>query len=339
MYCTTRIGAIMIRKGFSLLEVLLATAIAASISALLIGLWNQMVQSQVRVERFTDIYSRAALLNAQMQRDISGAFIPLDELKETGTGQKEQTKKIENVFVGDSNLQQLTFITNNPMPVYWSDRVGKPQPLIARVVYTLIPEKKHTNSFVLMRQEGNELELQPYTQENSKIRSYQLATGIKSVTVEYAAMVAKQKSVDEKTVQQKEPEFERVTKTAWKSSGQQDQAEQEQKLPLIPHWVIMKIELWDDATFTRSTTCTYTFNILPSLDATIKPVPKAQAKPAASQPRQRTLTERIRQPQAQVRRRRPSATVARRTTTNRTHREEYLTRNVRTTPRVPRVRG
>lgn len=337
MYATMHsIGAsVMMHKGFTLIEVLFATAIAATISVLLIGLWNQMVQSQIRVERFTDIYGRAALYNAQIQRDISGAFIPLDELQTTGTQQNEQLKKIEHVFVGDATLQQLTFITNNPMPTYWSERVGGPQPAIVRVVYKLVPEKKRANSFVLMRQEGNSLDLKDYTSENSKIRAYELITGVKNVAIDYIAMVEKNKAPEANKTQEQEPEFERVTKKEWQSPVQQGERTEEQKLPPIPHWVIMKVELWDDATFQRSTTFTFIFDILSSLDATTKPVPQKRATtPAQSQPR--TLTERIRQPQQRpaVRRDSASATV-RRSNTQTVQSDKRVTYQAQTMRRAP----
>jgi len=288
----------MVRKGFTLIEVLLATAIAAGISASLIVFWNLMTQSQVRVDKFTDLYTRVALMHHQIDRDLSGACIPLDiELTTTVQQQQAQPQKeaVQHVFEGDHTLQLLTCITNNPMESYWSELAGKGQPYLVRVVYKLVPETKRPNSFILMRQEGNDIALDPYQAQDSKIRGYELARGVKQVSIEYSAMVEqkqKQQTGQKKSLSQ-EPVFDRVTKQEWKQSAATEQ--EEKKLPPIPHWVVMHVELWDTS-YAHAHPFTFVFEILPSLNASLKPIPK---RVESTQSKQKTLTERLKTTGAQ----------------------------------------
>ena len=63
----------------------------------------------------------------------------------------EGPKKLEKVFWGDHSLTLLTFVTNNSMSRYWSVKLAQTtqaQPRMARVIYTLVPEKNKKDSFV-----------------------------------------------------------------------------------------------------------------------------------------------------------------------------------------------
>ena len=62
-------------------------------------------------------------------------------------GEKKPKKPLEKVFYSvnkEGNLNQLSFLTTNPLQVYWSSKAGSAKPRIARVLYTLKEEKRHT---------------------------------------------------------------------------------------------------------------------------------------------------------------------------------------------------
>ena len=130
------------KPGFTLIEIILATALAAIISVALIVMLQQMNGTLMRVDRISDLDMRATMLQNQMERDLAGAFAPTDFSATNSSGEssfakasdfaKASTdtsadkakgpKKIEKIFWGDKTLEMLTFITNNPLQAYWGER-------------------------------------------------------------------------------------------------------------------------------------------------------------------------------------------------------------------------
>jgi len=308
------------KAGFTLIEVLLATAIASIAGLLLTNAMFQVQRTRARVDQYTDLFSRAALLQHQLARDISGAFIPVEaDLKSTATAQgakaSAKKKSIDKVFYGvneGGQLGILSFVTNNPMQMYWGEQVGKPQPKIARVVYRLERDKAHKDSYILFRQGNSELDFAKY--KGKKIRAYELIDGIKELSVEYVAILEKKQQTEKitetkraqtqitKKETQKKIERERKTYKEWKidQKQQEQQKKQNQQVtPLIPHGVIMHVSLWDND-YKRATPFEFVFPIITSLDRSLYPEKKEQPS-QTSNPKHRII------PRQQVRniRRRP----------------------------------
>lgn len=286
----------MKQHGFTLLEIILATALAAMISVALIFMTQQMSGTLIRVDRISDLSIRASMLQNQMERDITGAFAPTDfsATETTGEAKKDRPKKIEKIFWGDNTLEMLTFITNNPLQAYWGERSGKAQPKIVRVVYRLVPDTKHANAFTLMRQEGSDLHFDSYTADSSAIKSYAMIEGIQNIKLRYTTLIKKEEpkqapaqatpagkteekneSSSVKTTQpsptamagrqadkeKAEEEFDRKTEKEWKNNID----DQKPPWPLIPQFVTMQVTLWDD-TFKRTTPFTFEFHIVPRFE-------------------------------------------------------------------------
>lgn len=198
------------KAGFSLIEVLIASTVATLLSVALFFAWGQVQKSAVKVDNTMGITDRIILLQRQFEQDFMGICLPIsrpytkpekeepaapaagDEKKEPGQ-KKEKPKIVERVFyattqTGD-NLETLTFLTNNPMQVYWSDRVGGARPRIARVQYTLKKDeskKEKTVSYTLYRQEKDTLDLDDFNKEGKDgVRSYALIAGIKELKITY----------------------------------------------------------------------------------------------------------------------------------------------------------
>lgn len=261
------------KPGFTLLEIILATALAAMISVALIFMLQQMNGTLTRVDNISGLHMRAALLQNQMERDIMGAFAPADFSVTSTTSEtpQEGPKKIEKIFWGDNTLEMLTFITNNPLPVYWGKRSGKPQPKIVRVMYRLVPDHKHAQAYTLMRQEGDNLDANAYALDDTKIRAYAMVEGIRSIRIDYTVLIKKEEP-KEKSAQStttagasaektEQPEtFERKTVQEW-----HEIEDQKPPWPLIPQFVTMHVTLWDD-TFKHTTAFTFEFQIIPRFE-------------------------------------------------------------------------
>jgi len=274
------------KPGFTLIEIILATALASMISVALIFMTRQMSGTLMRVDRISDLHIRATMLQNQMERDIAGAFAPTDFSATSTTGDtqsessreslKDKPKKIEKIFWGDKTLETLSFITNNPLQTYWGKRSGKAQPKIVRVVYRLVADAKRKDVYTLMRQEGSDLNFESYTLGDNKIHTYAMIEGIKSIDIDYTVLIKKEPTKQEttpgspvsgtpgtNTTEKQTPaaeEFERKTVQEWKTID-----DQKPPWPLIPQFVTMRVTLWDD-TFKRTTPFTFEFQIIPRFE-------------------------------------------------------------------------
>ncbi len=207
------------RSGFTLLEVLIATAIASLLTTALFFSYDQINNVVRYVTDTTDLYESAILVEQQISKDISGAFIPVQAIedpepektkknpadakamagrqedgKTTEPLEKKESKKrvvLKDPFISKNagkNLSMFTFITANPMRVYWGKKTGEPKPSIARIVYTLEANKesdKKSPRYELYRQEGKELELAPYTKKESSIQKYLIADNITACSLTF----------------------------------------------------------------------------------------------------------------------------------------------------------
>lgn len=181
------------QRGFMLIEVLIASLISAIFGVILFAAYYQSNRVTRSIDDFIDVYSREALLQHQLERDIFGAFIPEQA--------KAKENAIENIFVStnkDGTFDMLTFITNNPLTTY-----GGSKPRIVRVVYRLKPDKVNDhekNSYTLFRQESINLDLKAFklsdTLDAKSIRTYEVADGIKSFKIEHTAIVPKEDKIE-----------------------------------------------------------------------------------------------------------------------------------------------
>jgi len=190
-------------KGFTLLEVMIATAIASVLSVSLFVALRQTMGFQRATDTIVDAYSKAAVIQNQMERDFMGFFVPIQayDLASTatpapGAAPKKKIEQIDRIFFaprGKEQFQLLSFITTNAMQVYWGKTVGEPKPLVARVVYRLVEQKPETKeeeiSYTLQRQESAHLDFALFegAPEKQKVRAYDIVTDIKEMKVTYIA--------------------------------------------------------------------------------------------------------------------------------------------------------
>ena len=298
------------RYGFTLIELLAALAIA---SLALTLLFNSFFQTTRIVDRADDLIStsiRATVLQHQLEKDLMGSFIPVqaykDEEKEKKDKkdeakkaekkepkkEKKERKELTKVFYGVNKAQMLdilTFITNNPMSAYWSDKLGKARPKIARVVYRLVEDKERKESYTLFRQEDYNLEFEAYALGSTKeIRSYEVVDGIKELSAEYTVMIEEEEEKEKKDEKaepkkaepsKKEEKPKKKKKITFKKFPEWNM-EKEEQIPKdikrrIPNVVEIKAVLWDTKCVT---TFPFTFSIPIIPDVSIKLREKSEDK-------------------------------------------------------------
>lgn len=249
-------------RGFTLLEVMIATAIASTISVVLFVALRQTMGYQERVDTLVDTYTRATLIQNQLERDFMGFFVPNEAYElvssKTGTqsGGKEKAEQIDRVFYGTKGKEQfgvLSFITTNAMQVYWGKTMGAPKPLVARVVYRLNKIKdssvrpealdgqnKNQDSYVLTRQESRNLDFAPFegAPEKQKVRAYEIVDGVKSMKVTYLARVY---TAEEKKGSSASPRTEGGAESVRPERAKEERTDSK----TLPTWTYKEFSEWD----------------------------------------------------------------------------------------------
>jgi len=292
------------KSGFTLIEILIAIALSSIVATMLFSVFFQANRSARVVDSYVDMYTKAALVARQFERDISGACVPWslflpdpaqqptpppapipgktipqkpepEKPAEPEESKKKQLKKIFFSSSEGSNLKILTFITNNPTAQYWSEQIGKPKPRLARVVYSIQKQTDivaNKDSYVLKRQEGTQLEYGAYKKDDNKAaRSFDVIDGIKSISIDYAVHIEDKK---ENTSGVPKKNIKRVS--SWDSDAQ---AESEEQMPMLPGLVTIKLQLWDQA-MQKAVPFEFTVRVLgDGLPPAESAVPQAQQAP------------------------------------------------------------
>lgn len=262
------------KKGFILIEVLLAAVIASMIGVALFTSLYQITRFTKVIDNYADVWTKASIAHRQLEKDLLGVFTPIaaekieEKKKEAAPGgkekkeqeaqapKKEPVKLVTHVFYGvnkEDQLDTLTFITDNPMQVYWGDRAGKAKPRIARVVYRLLKDKDEKNSYTLMRQEGYDFYFDAYKEGGNKdLRQYPMIDGIKKMTVSYGVIDKdeQEEKKESKTQEKKHQKIKYKIIKEWKKEDKGDQKKEEgkegkKKEIQLPAFVLIKLNLWD----------------------------------------------------------------------------------------------
>lgn len=272
------------KAGFSLIELLVATMIASILGTLLFSAFYQINKFVPAIDSRTSIIEKAALINAQLEKDFAGIIVPsefydrqpkekpqaADSKKDDATKKESEAKKkqeesdsdqktkklLEKIFYSVNKsgmLDKLSFITTSSLQVYWGPKSGSAKPRMVRVMYSLKenPESKDgKKSYSLIRKESPKLEFE----EIEKSLEYVLADNIKSLAMDYTAVMIEPEKKQtanqaQKPAQVAKPELEIKQLDEWQEKIQQDEAkDQNQKqMPLTPQVISMDISLWDAA--------------------------------------------------------------------------------------------
>lgn len=267
----------LLRNGFGLLEVVLSLAISSILALVLLQSTSQMNKIYQKVAAVSAIDRSLTLIQQQFDRDFSGIFMPeitleTEQPREDGADttekkaqeaktdtQKEEPKEVRlpHAFFskndGVGNCVQLTCITTNPVAVY-----NQVSPRMVRVVYTLEPDIHNPETFVLLRQQSDQLDFKKFTQEGSgAVRKYMVADGIQSCKIDF--MIPKPKEEKKETdtgtdqsddkkdekdeKEKKEVKREFVPIQEWQELKEEDR--KKEKLPLLPAFIHVILTLVD----------------------------------------------------------------------------------------------
>lgn len=289
------------KSGYVLLEVIIASAIAAMLSTILLTSMTQLTRSTTAAYSLMSVDMRLMLFFKQFEHDISTAFVPLvkKEREEaqaasttspaSGQQQTQQSQRIEleplpKSFIGktvDGRLQELSFITTNPIPSY-----NTAKPRIMRVVYRLVQESERKDSLRIMRYETPQLPLQEMPRESTQ--NFMLIDHVKDFKMEFVAYVQEQQQAASRPgqqqtqtgAQQQSLSKRKIVVQEWPSRELE-----EQRAHLIPDQVIVNMVLWD-LNYKHETHVSYVIPIivLESVSTMTQQggIQQQQAQPAAS---------------------------------------------------------
>lgn len=259
------------KTGFTLIELLLALSFSSIILSILFTSFFQINRTAIIAEDLIEMDSRQQTFAHFFQRDITGAFVPVQAIEVEKKEEKSKdeaaakaqkaeavrtpivkkkeekpVKLVNDIFYsinkGDM-LNELTFITNNPVRVYAYANNTEVKPKVVRVVYRLEPDKGKKGSYKLMRQEDTQLDFANYKKNATKpIKAYEMINNIKSLKVEFQAPQPPKEESKDKKSEKKEPIiFE--TKKEWHSD---EIRKAQKKQSQIPQFVTVTLSLWDN---------------------------------------------------------------------------------------------
>lgn len=265
----------MIKRGFSIIGLMISTMIASILAVSLTNYLSQVYTFQTITTNIIDADTRVSLVTAQLEADLMGIFVPYENLKEEKDDDKkqkqeqekvtpeekeeeEEKKPYENVFLAQTKNEQfnfLTMISTNALNVYWSETVGKPKPNVTRITYRLIADPANKESFMLTRREQKDLVYQPYKDEKQLSDEYVLADGVKECIITYHAQPQASDDTQEQNAETVTWQWPKKKETP----EQEDQEDKHEEITL-PTMVTLELILWNEQ-YNRSTPFTYAIEI------------------------------------------------------------------------------
>jgi hypothetical protein len=253
------------RKGFTVIELILAVFLASLLSLSLFSLLNQVRRAVRRVNTVIEVDMPLTGFLQQIEKDVTGMFAPASSLEEFAKQDKERTKErdpftklkekkdevkplvtkpIEKVFYLEARKDQFfwSFITTGGIQTLDADGKIAPVPLIRRVAYLLQQDPQRPNTYrLLYRYSGNILELEPFKASNF-VPSIELITGIKELTIELSVIELEKKA--EKGEKSKEAGQNKEKEESPPSGGQKKETKEvTSTLSTLKEW--QPQEVWD----------------------------------------------------------------------------------------------
>lgn len=242
------------RPGFTLIEIIIALLVSSMVAMIILRTFRQTTTTFQRVTTLIDDNAELLGVYAQLERDLSGAFVPavwkeaavrdVKEEEEAAKVAAQQSKDIKatkkelgeqavqqatkrpvfSTEVKEGNLTQFSFVTTNAFVIF-----DEPAARAVRVTYKLVEqtqEEAREKRYRLMREET------PYVAEGAvygrkrQTRSYPLLINITSLTGLFSALEEKTSDKDKKA----SSEF--VSLSEWGTEAQKKKSKR-----LMPEWV------------------------------------------------------------------------------------------------------
>jgi prepilin-type N-terminal cleavage/methylation domain-containing protein len=242
------------KKGFSLIEVIISLMITLIIMSLLYQAISQTRTSVSRIEYSIMSSSQLMLVQNQLEKDLSAVFVPFaskpllsekekakkekkdEKFKEDNARQqstdsdnkksKDPLKRVVYATSENDNLKILSCITTNALYVY-----GVTTPRVVRILYTVRPDPLNEGLLIMVRQESTDLDFEAVEGEKAnKLRSYTLMAGLKKVQMRFLLEKEPEKK-NESASEKERVQHELVTVSEWT-----DEQTKEYK-KLFPHYI------------------------------------------------------------------------------------------------------
>ncbi|MBN1549285.1 prepilin-type N-terminal cleavage/methylation domain-containing protein [Candidatus Babeliales bacterium] len=141
------------RRGFTLIEIVIGLALSSLLAAALYSSLFQTQRTQSLVDSFSELDSSLLLIMHQLEHDFAGAVVFCEPKKQTKK-EADKTKTLKQQFFGachDDTFSIVTFLSTNPL-----SRYAVTTPRLVRIAYRL--KKNQGNGlYSLMRQESDNL--------------------------------------------------------------------------------------------------------------------------------------------------------------------------------------
>lgn len=225
------------KRGFSLIELVIATAISAFIVLIVYQVVDQVRRNTERLEDTAEYCDVVIRLEQEFERTLVGMIVPNIPLEAPITDQKptttaaapqkesaqekpEQKKKISPFFaeMRDGRLERMSCVTVNPLAVY-----NAVSPVPVRVLYRLERSSDEVERYRLVRQELRDLMLEDRDEQKSA-PVYEILDNVISFSVRCVMP-------DDESKEEKKPTFKE--QAPW---GMADEKHQE----ILPHAVIIE---------------------------------------------------------------------------------------------------
>lgn len=231
------------KSGFTLIEVLIAIAISAAISASLFFVFSQTQKNISKIENLISNDIPILIFQDRLEKDITGAFVPEywpDKNKDSNKKEKKEENESEKIFFSENEsdiLKSFTFITSNPFQPY-----SGLKPRAARVFYHI--EKDYSGEYYnIFRQELADLDYSKY--EKEKITKFLILKRVKDIKIKYFYFEAEKENKDSKDSKKNSPQDKPLKESnVWLYPRKKDNPENE-KVPKIPQFVELSITLYD----------------------------------------------------------------------------------------------
>ncbi len=221
----------------SIIELLIGLAITSIMIAGLILLLQQAMRINQVSKNITSFDMRFAVVQSLLEQDLSGIFQAVLASKE-GTVFYAQRS--------ESNTDFLSFITDNSVRAFLNMQLGNPVSRVARVVYKLIPDVGHAQSYKMVRQEILDLNLPLNLDAKETYEdAYALIDGIASCSMTFDYMNRKNDDVDKQSATNASDVGQKKSESIIKTVFEWDNTK-EKKLPIVPYCIKIKLELWSD---------------------------------------------------------------------------------------------
>ena len=291
------------KQGFTLIEILIALVIASLLGMILFNTFFQSNRSIQIVDSVIDLNMRAVVLGNQLEKDISGAFVPRGKKKkkesEEKSEQKEKEKKkeekqkpLKKIFYATQKndmLDMLTFITSNSLSTYCSDQIGSARPKIARIMYKIEEDddsEPANKSYRLMRKESPYLDFDK-AEKDKKNYAYELAAGIKDLKLEYIAVETEKDTEDEKAKPKKSLKKSKTRDKEKEEDTGKDEEKKKKKIKRTPDYVRITLSLWGNQ---KKSDETFTF-VIQIFAQPVPPKKKKKAQPKKEQQKPQTPSQ------------------------------------------------